>query len=218
MLSDNHGGRFEGYDRLGRVVPGCPRCHAFVDFTDRFCRSCGGKLGFVPARIWSVASRNPSRHGIGRRAAGRVVLVAACLAIASAVVFSAVAPRPSSLDIPTTKVLLDIQGRHLREKGSSFLIIRSPDADGYQYASFRLEWSASAPLRLEMGTFESGCEWLSIGGSAACGNLEAAQASGDRTIPLDPAYSGTIWFFWQDGRLDGDGVDVSRLKITASLA
>lgn len=147
----------------------------------------------------------------------RLLLTVASVAIVGSLLAIGLTIPPAPPTLPSTRVLLDVEGRVLRENGTNFLLTRSPDRDGRVSTSLRIAWSADAPLELEVGSFTSSCEWLSVGGSASCGNLEAPRAAGERTVALDSSYVGTIWISYRDGLLDGSELQVYRLTITVSL-
>ena len=126
--------------------------------------------------------------------------------------------------LPPTRVLLDLDEYPISANAGEGFGCRESGTAGCQldrqYTSFRIQWSASALLELEVGTQETSCRWLSMGGVSNCGNYEAAQSSGSRLVDADWGFYGNIWFHYGDETLypDTSGVTIHQLTITAYLA
>jgi len=202
-------------DRL-RIVPTCPSCRERIDAPDRFCRSCGCylRVGSSLHHEFIRASPQPRKRtrGIREKAIATSLVAATLLVIAMPTIW----PRPVAPEPATSRVLLDVEGKVVTD-GKSMILIASTGDGERRYASYRLQWSASAPLRIEVGHIDEPCVLLNMGGRSSCANLEVAEPAGDRVV-VPAEDSKNLWFVWGDETVDGEGTTVHRFIITAALA
>lgn len=197
-------------------MPTCPSCRGRIDAPDRFCRFCGLHLGVgsSPSREFIQASPRPGKRarGIRDKAIATSLIAATLLVIAMPMIW----PRLAAPEPATSRILLDVEGKVISD-GKSMILIASTGDGEHTYASYRLQWSASAPLRIEVGNLEEPCVLLNMGGRSSCENLEIAEPAGDRVV-VPAEDSRNVWFIWGDATVDGESTTVHRFTVTAALA
>ncbi len=136
-------------------------------------------------------------------------------------------PRPSGNDqpgddhtngtLPNSKVLLHLSNEYYDGGEGEGFGCREPGTSGLGckletvYEDFKVTWSASAPMYLEVGTNEDDRKWFCMGHGCA-----SAKSSGSEFVSADWSFYGNVWFHWGNDDVS-QAMTVYELQITAYL-